>query len=385
MILDKDKIVATTVYINDARNNTIYGADSRCYDNKASIITNRMLNVYYVYENGAVISPDRRNPLIDTDAFVSFDNPFDAYNYFQEVLDNQNDQQQQQQQQDQQRKDARIPFIRINANGDGKLYTCDGNFENVQDENENVQVSNFDINALTQKDISMQVQGQDLIGILIKYEPLDLSQDEEAFFFLPTDAGSNQNQQQGGNPPPQGGNPPPQGGNPPPQGGNPPPQGGNPPPQGGNPPPQGGNPPPQGGNPPPQGGNPPPQGGNPPPQGGNPPPQGGNPPPQGGNPPPQGGNPPPQGQQNTLDDTPSNYNGTNAKSNSNLINGISQVSGVSPEKVFSYFERNLNMAELFLQNTNFVEIQKALNTNESPRDLAKRINQAIKDDIITIE
>ena len=26
---------------------------------------------------------------------VSFDNPFDAYNYFQEVLDNQNDQQQQ--------------------------------------------------------------------------------------------------------------------------------------------------------------------------------------------------------------------------------------------------------------------------------------------------
>jgi len=350
MILDKDKIVVTTIFIGDPNNiGMVNSGISRCYDNKACIITCENTDGYYVYENGAIISPDKQNPQINFDMLISFDNPFDAYNYFQEVLDNENDQQQQQQQQDQQRKDARIPFIRINANGDGKLYTCDGNFENIQDENENVQVSNFDINALTQKDISMQVQGQDLIGILIKYEPLDLSQDEEAFFFLPTDAGSNQNQQQGGNPPPQGGNPPPQGGNPPPQGGNPPPQGGNPPPQGGNPPPQGGNPPPQGGNPPPQGGNPPPQGGN------------------------------------VTSNADGGQKDFKVETNSDLLNKISELSGTNVNKLYSYFERNLNMAELFLQNTNFVEIQKELNTNETPRELARRINQAIKDNIITIE
>ena len=322
MILDKDKIVVTTIFIGYPNNiGMINSGISRCYDNKACIITCENTDGYYVYENGAIISPDKQNPQINFDMLISFDNPFDAYNYFQEVLDNENDQQQQQQQQDQQRKDARIPFIRINANGDGKLYTCDGNFENIQDENENVQVSNFDINALTQKDISMQVQGQDLIGILIKYEALDLSQDEKAFFFLPTDAGSNQNQQQCGNPPPQGGNPPPQGGNPPPQGGNPPPQGGNPPPQGGN----------------------------------------------------------------VTSNADGGQKDFKVETNSDLLNKISELSGTNVNKLYSYFERNLNMAELFLQNTNFVEIQKELNTNETPRELARRINQAIKDNIITID
>jgi hypothetical protein len=322
MILDKDKIVVTTIFIGDPNNiGMVKSGLSRCYDNKACIITCENTDGYYVYENGAIISPDKQNPQINFDMLISFDNPFDAYNYFQEVLDNENDQQQQQQQQDQQRKDARIPFIRINANGDGKLYTCDGNFENIQDENENVQVSNFDINALTQKDISMQVQGQDLIGILIKYEALDLSQDEKAFFFLPTDAGSNQNQQQCGNPPPQGGNPPPQGGNPPPQGGNPPPQGGNPPPQGGN----------------------------------------------------------------VTSNADGGQKDFKVETNSDLLNKISELSGTNVNKLYSYFERNLNMAELFLQNTNFVEIQKELNTNETPRELARRINQAIKDNIITID
>ena len=97
MILDKNKIVVTTQFITDVSSGDVYGGIVRCYDNKASIISIIPNNGYYVYENGSIVSPDRNNPTIDTDMLVSFDNPFDAYNYFQEVLDNQNEQEQEEQ------------------------------------------------------------------------------------------------------------------------------------------------------------------------------------------------------------------------------------------------------------------------------------------------
>jgi len=189
MILDENKIVVTTIYIGQNTNMglVVHSALSRCYDNKASIITCEYTNEYYVYENGSIVSPDRQNPQINVDMLVSFDNPFDAYNYFQEVLDNQNDQQQQ----EQQKKDARIPFIRTNANGDGKVYTCDGNFENIQDENQDITLGTFDINAPAQKDISVTIGNETKEGILIKYPPLDDSNDRQAFFFMIGDPSPN--------------------------------------------------------------------------------------------------------------------------------------------------------------------------------------------------
>ena len=88
MILDKDKIVVTTIFIGDPNNiGMVHSGISRCYDNKASIITCEYNDKYYVYENGSIVSFDKQNPQINFDMLVSFDNPFDAYNFFQEVLE----------------------------------------------------------------------------------------------------------------------------------------------------------------------------------------------------------------------------------------------------------------------------------------------------------
>jgi hypothetical protein len=190
MILDKDKIVVTTEYIFDKNIDISIATTCRCYDNKATILTyttNVLNEAYYVYENGSIFSPDKNNPTIDTDMLVSFDNPFDAYNYFQEVLDSQNEQEQE----EQKKKDQRIPFIRVNTNGNGRVYTCDGNFENIQDETQDITLGTFDINAPAQKDISITIGNETKEGILIKYPPLNASNDEQAFFFMIGDPSPN--------------------------------------------------------------------------------------------------------------------------------------------------------------------------------------------------
>ena len=188
MILDKDKIVVTTIFIGDPNNiGMVHSGISRCYDNKASIITCEYNDKYYVYENGSIVSFDKQNPQINFDMLVSFDNPFDAYNFFQEVLDNQNEQEQE----EQKKKDQRIPFIKVNSNGVGKVYTCDGKFENIQDENQDITLGAFDINAVAQKDISITIGNETKEGILIKYPHLDASNDEQAFFFMIGDPSPN--------------------------------------------------------------------------------------------------------------------------------------------------------------------------------------------------
>ena len=188
MILDKNKIVVTTIFIGNPNSiGMVNSGISRCYDNKACIVTCEHTDGYYVYENGALVSPDKQNPQINFDMLVSFDNPFDAYNYFQEVLDKQS----QQEQEEQKAKDQKIPFIRVNSDGVGKVYTCDGKFENIQDENQDITLGAFDINSMAQKDISLTIGNETKEGILIKYPPLDASNDEQAFFFMIGDPSPN--------------------------------------------------------------------------------------------------------------------------------------------------------------------------------------------------
>jgi hypothetical protein len=73
------------------------------------------------------------------------------------------------------------------------------------------------------------------------------------------------------------------------------------------------------------------------------------------------------------------------KTDSDILNKISDVTGISVNKLFSYLGRDLEMGQLFLESTNFADIQQALNTTESQLQLSTRINQAIKDNTITIE